>query len=282
MREKINAEALIGKRFERLIPQKIIPKYKNNRDYLECKCDCGNTVYVMAKHLIRGATKSCGCYRNEMRRAKGKNKTHGLTNSKEYHSWKGIKQRCCNPNDAGYSNYGGRGIKMCDRWLNSFEAFLEDMGSSPSPKHSIDRINVNGDYCPENCRWTTPKEQGDNKRNTNSLTVNGVTKTFHEWANHTGIPYTTIKNRTYAGWIPELIVSVPAKVITFKDYSFSEALNLMKQGIPLTRKAWEAEKRVVANENETLTKYLSNADGSIYTPTQEDMFAVDWCFASRE
>lgn len=123
----------------------------------------------------------------------------------EHRTWVLMRRRCSSPTDTGYKNYGGRGIKVCKRWcgIYGFQHFLLDMGTKPSPKYSIDRIDVNGDYCPENCRWATPKEQSNNRRlrkDTRYITYNNETKTLLEWSKELGIKVTTIESRREAGW----------------------------------------------------------------------------------
>ena len=113
-------------------------------------------------------------------------KTHGMSRTTEYQSWVDIKRRCFNPNDKGYPNWGGRGITVCDRWKNSFQNFFLDMGSRPTPKHSIDRIDNDGDYCPENCRWSTDVEQANNKRTNRLITIACVTLTIAQWEKEMG------------------------------------------------------------------------------------------------
>lgn len=135
-------------------------KEKLNREFLwECKCECGEIVYRrgsdLRKHRGQGIVISC---------QKCKRKTHGDSNSPEFKVWSGIIQRCYNPKQTEYEYYGARGIKMCDRWRKSYVNFLEDMGRKPYPNYSIDRIDVNGDYTPENCAWVSPVKQARNKR----------------------------------------------------------------------------------------------------------------------
>lgn len=154
-----------------------------------CRCDCGKETIVDGRNLKSGHTKSCGCLSVEQRPLNNL-KHGGVTNggmSAEYECWCGIKKRCYNENSDNYNLYGGRGIKMCDRWLSSFGNFLADMGNKPTPKHSIDRIDVNGDYEPSNCRWATQKEQCRNLRRNRIIEFNGESKTLIEWAEETGM-----------------------------------------------------------------------------------------------
>lgn len=122
---------------------------------------------------------------------------HGMVGTSEYNCWKSIKRRCTKPNATDYHHYGGRGIKMCDRWLNSFDDFLADMGRKPTPKHSIERINNDGNYEPSNCRWATQREQVSNSRHCNKLTHDGKTMTIAQWSQETGIPAPTISSRIH-------------------------------------------------------------------------------------
>jgi hypothetical protein len=137
--------------------------------YWNCICTCGTQKKVRRNRLTCGVTVSCGCYRLEKSieasRIHGESKTRGNTSlTKEYRTWMHIKQRCLNPKTKGYHNYGGRGISVCDRWISSYQNFLIDMGRAPSPKHSIERVSSNGNYCPENCKWIPLSDQQKNRR----------------------------------------------------------------------------------------------------------------------
>ena len=160
---------LVGKRFGRLtVIRKSISR--NNFLYWVALCDCGQTVEVLGQSLRRGETKSCGCLQREIfgKFSSARWTTHGESaidkRTPEYRSWMAMLSRCENPNATGYKNYGGRGIIVCERW-HKYEYFLSDMGRRPSPQHSIDRINNDGNYELNNCRWATPKEQRANQRN---------------------------------------------------------------------------------------------------------------------
>lgn len=150
-----------------------------------CQCDCGNTKAIIGGSLKNGSTTSCGCHGLSML-AKNRS-THGNSSrnirSKEYQAWDAMIQRCTNSKSVHYSDYGGRGIKVCDRWLNDFESFLADMGKKPSDKHSLDRFpNVNGNYEKSNCRWALWHQQCRNKRSNVWIEYNGERKIISDWA----------------------------------------------------------------------------------------------------
>jgi hypothetical protein len=162
---KSKYEGLEGKKYNRLT---LINGYFVGETYkYECLCECGKTVSVSANKIVGSAklkqTKSCGCYRTE--KIIERSTKHGKSKkTNEYFAWCSMKERCNNPNVPSYINYGGRGIKVCDEWLNSFETFFKDMGERPSPTHSIDRIDNSKGYSKENCKWSTKTEQALNQR----------------------------------------------------------------------------------------------------------------------
>ncbi len=179
--------------------------------------NCSKEFFITVYDADRGRGRFCG--RNCA--ASGKhnsayrhgNSTRKSGQTKEYKTWAGIKQRTTNSNNENSKYYVLRGIKMCDRWLNSFDNFLEDMGKSPSPKHSIDRIDVNGNYEPSNCRWATHLEQMSNMRSNKILTLDGESHTQEEWGRITGIGGTAICKRLRRGWTVEKALKTPLKTI---------------------------------------------------------------------
>lgn len=217
---------MIGRRFGRLTVV-ALSKKRGNRGQLkfDCVCDCGGYTTVMGEDLRRNKVVSCGCYQKEV--AKRVNKTHGGCCSgqskrgydKLYHTWQAMKDRCFNPNSAEYENYGGRGITVCDEWKDSYEVFRDFMLSigfnpkKPIKEQTIDRIDVNGNYCPENCRLLPMKEQQYNKTNNRLITYNGETKTATEWAKDLGVRIEVITNRLdRGGWSIEEALTKPKRV----------------------------------------------------------------------
>lgn len=184
-----------------------------NQRYAKCQCDCGTAKSINIYSLRNGISKSCGCMRNEMNIARSL--THGeagANKTPEYRSWADAKSRCYNPNVRNFDQYGGRGIRMCERWRNSFEAFLEDMGRRPSPNHTLDRYpDNNGDYEPGNCRWATYSQQGRNKRTNSKMLIHGEETILSDAAEKHGINRATLARRIKKGVLPEDAVSQPIR-----------------------------------------------------------------------
>lgn len=156
------------------------------------KCDCGNEHIAASKLVRSGNTQSCGCLKYENSKRQNR-RTHGRSYTPEHRAWASIKSRCYNERSDDYARYGGRGIKVCDRWVDSFELFFLDMGMRPSPGHSIDRYPDNdGNYEPSNCRWATVKEQANNRHNSRFIEVNGKKLPLKEAAVELGIKYQTL------------------------------------------------------------------------------------------
>jgi hypothetical protein len=162
-----------------------------------CVCDCGTEINVHRGSLTNGATQSCGCLHRE--RTSSANGKHGACETLTYARWKSMIGRCTRKNSADWPNYGGRGITVCDGWLHSFENFLADMGECPSKKYTLERNDSNGNYEPSNCRWATKLEQARNTSRNRTLTFQGKTLCISEWAEITGLPYTTIIARLNRG-----------------------------------------------------------------------------------
>lgn len=171
---------------------------KTGPTYWNCRCDCGTERKVAAGNLKKGLTTSCGCWKDE--KTSDRAATHRRSNCPEYRSWYAMRQRCGNPRNVAYANYGGRGITVCERWQHSFQAFLSDMGDKPTPAHSLDRVDNDGNYEPGNVVWASKHRQSRNKRTNRMLTFNGKTQTLEDWANELGLCHATIHRRLKDGW----------------------------------------------------------------------------------
>lgn len=177
-----------------------------------CRCVCGVLKTIRKDSLYRGATLSCGCRKGEMVSKRltrhGCSKSTKSTKSREYTTWECIKARCLNENNHSYHRYGGRGITICDRWKDSFESFLADMGARPSG-HSIDRINNDGNYEPGNCKWSTRQEQQGNRCTSHLITWQGETHCAAWWERKLGMKPTNLTSRLYNGWTLERAITTP-------------------------------------------------------------------------
>ena len=199
---------LTGKKFGRLTIIEWVENNKWRQSRWLCRCECGKKIVITSSSLKNGNTKSCGCLAIEIKTKHGhccRNKT-----SKTYQIWHSMIQRCNNPNCKAYKNYGGRGIKVCKGW-RKFEGFLQDMGEQPL-NLTLDRVDNNGNYCKENCRWATQKEQRRNTRRNILITINGVTKCLIEWCEDRKLNYRTVCSRLRYGWtIEEALDIIPRK-----------------------------------------------------------------------
>ena len=170
----------------------------------KCRCVCGNEKVIIQAVLTAGKSRSCGCYKRDKKIAM--NTTHGCSNGKgvnpkEYDVWSAMLQRCSNPKNKSYKNYGGRGVKVCERWRGreGFSAFLSDTGSRPSAQHTLERMDNNGDYSLENCQWASRKTQGNNTRRNRILSLNGTIQTLQQWADSVGVNGSTLASRLSTG-----------------------------------------------------------------------------------
>ena len=199
---------LIGKRFGKLIVTRSAGVSIHGKTLWECACDCGNTKTIVGGDLQSGRTTSCGCHKDEL--ARQRQTKHGMRHSRIYHTWIHMNQRCNNPKDQDFNDYGGRGIQVCERW-HSFGSFYEDMKVGYSDNLTIDRIDVNGDYCKENCRWVDPVTQANNKRNNRVETIDGITDTVANLCRRYNVEYMPVIYRLYLGWNIDDAIKIPVK-----------------------------------------------------------------------
>jgi hypothetical protein len=192
-----------GQRYGRLVAIDFVDRNRRREARWRFRCDCGQEYFAQAGDVRFGGTKSCGCLRFEQAAAMGRaSATHGMHGTSGYKSWESIYQRCNNHKSKHFPRYGGRGIKVCERW-KSFENFYADMGPRPSKKHSIERDDNDGDYEPTNCRWATPKEQARNRRDNRLISIDGSEITMAEAAERFGINYHALFQRLDRGWTVE-------------------------------------------------------------------------------
>lgn len=205
---------LTGQRFGRLTV--VARSYvRKGQLFWTCRCDCGKLCDVQGSSLRGGRTKSCGCLHDELAlhrlqeadyfrlKDKANKKLHGV--------WTNMRQRCMNPNNPQFHLYGGRGICICKEWDDYAQFEIWAIESGYAPGLSIDRIDNDGDYCPENCRWATPKIQSNNQRKTTLLTYEGITQPLSFWADEIGVSRETLKSRVKRGWPMERILGTPTK-----------------------------------------------------------------------
>lgn len=202
---------ITGKRFGKLVAIKTIGKNKNGGYLWQCKCDCGNEIIANVGNLKNGHTKSCGCLRGD--RCKMNFTKHGLEHTRLYGIWYDMRLRCYDERNISYNRYGGRGITICDEWKEDVKAFYDwAMANGYNDSLTIERIDNDGNYCKDNCRWATVKEQANNRRNNILVTHNGKTQTMKEWAHEVGIPYKVVWARMRKlGWSAERALTDPVK-----------------------------------------------------------------------
>ena len=189
---------LLGQRFGRLTVIERMPNGIRKQAVWKCVCDCGKEVVVESGHLRSGHTNSCGCYGRQ--RSAEYHLTHGMSGTRIHSVYNTMKGRCYNPKDQKYDRYGARGITICDEWLNNPKSFYDwALSNGYQDGLSIDRIDNDGNYCPENCRWVDRKTQANNKSNNRYYEYNGMKKTISEWAEYLGLPYSAIKARFQRG-----------------------------------------------------------------------------------
>lgn len=230
MLSKTRLEDLTGKKFGLLKVIKRVDDYITPSDYhivqWLCECDCGNKVTVCSNNLKSGNTKSCGCFQKKI--ISERNVKHNASNTRLYKTWLCMKDRCNNPNNKKYKDYGGRGINVCSKWKDNFQAFADwaykngYIENVKRGKCTLDRINVNGDYCESNCRWTTQKSQCNNKRNNHYITYQNETHTVTEWNEILGYKKGVLSRRIFSGWSIEDAFNKPVKTNSKKGDCINE------------------------------------------------------------
>lgn len=210
---KLDTEKIKGQKYGRLtiIELDHMKTYTNHNGkvpYVKCLCDCGNITIVSLPSIKAGNSASCGCFNKEL--ASKRSKTHGLSKTTEYSIYIDIKKRCYTKTSTHYKDYGGRGITICQEWLDDFMNFYNDMGEKPGDEYSIDRIDNNGNYSKENCKWSTQSQQCRNRRSSVKLEFNGVTKNLIDWAEELGFSYDLLWDRIFAQkWSIEKALTTP-------------------------------------------------------------------------
>lgn len=194
----------VGRVFARLTVVAVEGRNARSQLLVKCLCVCGAEIKARYSHLQSSNIKSCGCLAREL--SAERQRTHGRSESRTYRAWVAMRNRCYNTLDPAYKYWGARGITVCDRWLESFENFFEDMGECP-PKMSLDRRENSDNYRPGNCRWATSKEQANNRRGNVNLTLEDRTQTVAAWAEELGIKGDTLYKRLLRGWTGEEVLT---------------------------------------------------------------------------
>ena len=203
---------LTGQRFGRLTVDSAAHTDSRQEQFWLCRCDCGRETVVSGYKLRSGHTKSCGCLQKE-HRAEGFHKSHNQTDSRLYVIWCNMKRRCYSKKCYEYHAYGGKGVRVCAQWIHDFLAFYQwAISNGYNDSLTLDRIDVNGNYSPTNCRWVTAAQQALNRTDNHLITAFGRTQTIKEWSNESGIKYDTIERRINAyQWDAERAVSQPPR-----------------------------------------------------------------------
>lgn len=267
-------------RFGRLMLMQYDEKDKRYAFYW---CDCGEICRKDKYAVEDGRTTSCGCWRRE--RSKQNFRKHGMAYKvPEYQVWKDIRKRCNNKNHKFYDRYGGRGIKVCDRW-NNFKNFYDDMGSRPSSEYEIDRINNDGNYEPDNCRWVTHKEEMNNTSANHLIEFNGKTQTMTQWSEEIGISIQTLANRINTHkWFIERALTTPVidqnKYITYNGETltiseWSELLGISKDLLRFRINKWGLDKAFQYDKTKTLS-YLAKQNDLSYQLVWKRVNELGW------
>lgn len=202
---------ITGKHYGRLVAIEKVDNDRNNHKRWLCKCECGNEAIVLENDLVTSKTRSCGCYYKETR--KTVSKTHGGSKTRLFHIWSSMRKRCENPSHKDYGYYGGRGITVCDEW-NEYEAFSKwAYENGYADNLSIDRIDVNKGYSPDNCRWADAITQANNTRRNRMITYNGETKSLAMWARQYDLPQKLVRRRLEDGWSTEKALITPRRKV---------------------------------------------------------------------
>ena len=204
-------EDLTGRVFGRATVLRREVRDRGSRRWL-CRCACGKEFLTPAGELRRGRTVSCGCYRRELSAIVNKRcfTIHGMCGTSEYTTWRTMRRRCESEADRDYGNYGGKGIRVCERWM-SFPNFIADMGRKPSPQHTIERNDSNGNYEPSNCRWATTTEQARNRSTNLKIEYRGRVQCLTDWCKELSLRYTSVQSRLKAGWSPDRAFTTPIR-----------------------------------------------------------------------
>lgn len=205
---------LIRKRFGKLTVLSYAGVNQSKKSMWLCKCDCGNEKVIRGNDLQTGNTQSCGCIHSEQvaerNRQTAKKNDNAITKTRLYSIWRGMVKRCHNPSYREFKYYGGRGIKVCDEW-RKFKNFYDDMFGTYDDTLTIERLDVNGDYCKDNCMWATREEQANNRRGNVFITVDGITDTVSRTCRRYNVKYSVVSTRLRNGWEPERAIKTPIK-----------------------------------------------------------------------